>query len=561
MPDKNDFCIKLNLEDITDKDYEHVQKVWEIFEIKNRGGYYDLYVQIDTLLLADVFENFRDTCIKMYELDPAQLLSAPGLAWQACLKKTKVNIDLSTDTDMLLTVENEIRVGICQATHRYAKANNKYMKNYNKDIISSYLMYLDANNLYGWAMSQKLPVNGFKWVEKSRLSRFNERFIKNYNENSDIGYFLEVDIDYPKELFNFHKDLPFLPERKKVKKCEKLICSIEDKEKCVVHIRALKQALNHGLILKKVHRVIKFNQRAWLKLMNTKKRKEAKNEFEKDFFKIMINSVFGKTIENLRKHRDIKIVTTDGRRSELISEPDYHTIKPFSEYLLEIEMKKTKVEICKPVYLGISIFDISKTLTYEFWHDYIKPKYGDRAKLCYTVTDSFIIHIFTENFYRDIADDVRIWFDTSNYDENKTGERLLPIGMNNKVYGLFKDELGGKIMKEFCALRPRTYAYLIDYYDDDDYDKNKIINKKSKGTKTCVIKRELMFENYKDCLLKSQQRLKSDHHKVNTEEVNMIALSSNDEKRLQIFDRIETYPYGTTNEMLRVFESKETLKM
>ena len=166
MPDKNDFCIKLNLEDITDKDYEHVQKVWEIFEIKNRGGYYDLYVQIDTLLLADVFENFRDTCIKMYELDPAQLLSAPGLAWQACLKKTKVNIDLSTDTDMLLTVENEIRVGICQATHRYAKANNKYMKNYNKDIISSYLMYLDTNNLYGWAMPQKPLINGFKWVEK-----------------------------------------------------------------------------------------------------------------------------------------------------------------------------------------------------------------------------------------------------------------------------------------------------------------------------------------------------------------------------------------------------------
>ena len=147
---------------------------------------------------------------------------------------------------MLLMVEKEIRGGICQAIHRHDKVNNKYMKNYDKDITSSYLAYLDANNLYGWAMSQKLMVNGFKWVEKSRLSRFNERFIKNYNENSDIGYFLEVDIDYPKELFNLHKDLPFLPERKKVKKCEKLICSIEDKEKCVVHIRALKQALNNG---------------------------------------------------------------------------------------------------------------------------------------------------------------------------------------------------------------------------------------------------------------------------------------------------------------------------
>ena len=180
-------------------------------------------------------------------------------------------------------------------------------------------------------MSQKLPINGLKWVEKSRLSRFNERFIKNYNENSDIGYFLEVDIDYPKELFNLHKDLPFLPERKKVNKVEKLICSVEDKEKYVVHIRALKQALNHGLILKKVHRVIKFNQRAWLKSyidMNPKKRK-AKNEFEKDFFKLMNNSVFGKTMENLRKHRDIKLVTTDEKRSKLVSEPNYHTTKRF----------------------------------------------------------------------------------------------------------------------------------------------------------------------------------------------------------------------------------------
>ena len=221
---------------------------------------------------ADVFENFRGKCIEIYELDPAHFLSATGLAWQACLKKTKLKLELLTDIDMLLIVEKGIRGEICQAMHRHAKVNNKFMKNYDKDITSSYLTYLNANNLYGWAMSQKLPVNGFKWIE--RLSRFNERFIKNYNENGDKGYFLEGDIDFPKELFNLHTDLPFLPERKKVNKCEKLICSIEDKEKYVVQIRTLKQALNHGLILKNAHRVIKFNQRAWLKPyfgMNTNK--------------------------------------------------------------------------------------------------------------------------------------------------------------------------------------------------------------------------------------------------------------------------------------------------
>ena len=191
-------------------------------------------------MLADVSEKFRDKCIEIYELDPALFLSAPGLARQACLKRTKVNLELLTDIDMLLMIEAGIRGGMCQSVHRYAKANNKYMKNYDKSIESSYLMYLDANNLYGWAMSKKLPVNGFKW--ENDLSRFNERFIKNYNENSDIGYFLEVDIDYPEKLFDLHKDLPFLPERKKVNKIEKLICSIEDKEKYVIHIRVLKYA-------------------------------------------------------------------------------------------------------------------------------------------------------------------------------------------------------------------------------------------------------------------------------------------------------------------------------
>ena len=288
-------------------------------------------------------------------------------------------------------------------------------------------MYLDANNLYGWAMSQKLPVNGFKWVEK--LSNFNEKFIKGYNENSDRGHFLEVDVDYPKKLINLHKNLSFLLERKKLEKVEKLVSGIEDKGKYVVHIRALKQALNHGLILKGVHRVIQFNQKAWLKPfidMNTRLRKEAKNKFEKDLFKLMNNSVFGKTMENVRKYRDNKLVTTDEKRNRLVSEPNYHTTKHFSENLLAIKMKKTKVIMNKSVYLGMSILDISKTFMYKFWYDYIKPKYGDKAKLCYMDTGSFVTYVITEDFYEDVANDVERWFDTSNCDEND--KRPLPIG-------------------------------------------------------------------------------------------------------------------------------------
>ena len=174
-------------------------------------------------------------------------------------------------------------------------------------------------------MSQKLPANGFKWVKK--LSKFDERFIKTYNENINKGYSLGVNVEYPKNLFNLHKDFTFLSEREKIKKCEKLACDIKDKEKYVVHIRALKQALNRGLILKRVHRVIQFNQKAWLKPyidLNTKFLKKAKNEFEKDFLKLINNSVFGKTMENVRKHRIIKLVTADRRRNQLVSEPTYH---------------------------------------------------------------------------------------------------------------------------------------------------------------------------------------------------------------------------------------------
>ena len=246
--------------------------------------------------------------------------------------------------------------------------------------------------------------------------------------------------------------------------------------------------------------------------MNTKLRTEAKNDFEKDFFKLMNNAVFGKTMENVRKHRDIKLVTTDKRRNQLASEPNYHTTKYFSENLMAIEMKKTKVKMNKPIYLGMSILDISKTLMYEFWYDYIKPKYQDRAKLCYMDTDSLIIHIKTKDICKNIANDVEKWFDTFNYDENDN--RPLPIGMNKKVIGLFKDELGGKIMKEFVGLRAKTYAYLMD--DDSEH-------KKAKGTKKCVIKREIMPKNYKDCLfndrtiVKSQQRFESDYHNVYTE--------------------------------------------
>ena len=410
------------------------------------------------------------------------------------------------------------------------------MKDYNNNEESSYIQYLDANNLYGWAMSKKLPTNGFKWIDNNEI---NEDFRKNCNENDTKGYIFEVDVEYPKRLHELHSDLPFLSERIEVNKCKKLVCNLFNKKKHVAHINTLKQALNHGLKSEKIHGVIEFNQEAWLKPyidMNTELRKEAKNNFEKDLFKLMNNSVFGKMMENIRKHRH-KATKNRQKRSKLVSEPNYHTINLISEDLSITEMKKTKVKMNKPIYLGLSILEISKTLMYEFWYDYMKPKYNNDVKLCYMDTGSFIMNIKTNDFYKDISNDVENRFDTSNYEIN----RPLPTGKNTKIIGLMKDELGGKIIMEFVTLRPKTYSFLTDDGKED---------KKAKGTKKCIIKKKIKFNDYKKCLfndeliLKSQQRFISKKHDVYTENVNKIALSNNDDKRIVSSNKISSYPYG-----------------
>ena len=536
LPSKESFYNNLTLEDTTKTDYAHANNIFKKFNINNLGEYHNLYVRSDTLLLADIFENFRQSCLKNYELDPAHFVSLPGLAWQACLKKTNVKLELLTDYDMLLMIEERIRGGICHAMQRYAKANNKYMKGYDKRKKSSYIQYLDANNLYGKAMTEKLPVRGFRWMDD--ISKIDEDFVKVYNKNDNKGYIFEVDVDYPNKLQNLHSDLPFLPERMVINNTKKLVCNLNDKKNYVVHINVLKQALDHGLKLRKVHRVIEFDQEAWLKEyidVNTELRKKATNDFEKDFFKLMNNAVFGKTMENVRKHRDIKLVKTDKKR--LVSEPNFHTMKLIDNNLAIIEMRKVKVKMNKPIYLGLSILDISKITMYEFWYDYVKIKYEDKARLCYMDTDSFVVNIKTKDFYKDIAENVKERFDTSNY----TFDRPLLTGVNKKVIGLMKDELGGDIITEFVALRPKAYSYITNDF---------IEMKKAKGTKKCVVNKMLRFEDYKKCLfsngkvLKSQQRFKSENHEVYTENINKIALSCDDDKRIVTSDRITSYPYG-----------------
>ena len=538
LPGKESFYSNLTLVNISEKDYAHANNVFKKLNINNLGEYHDLYVRSDTLLLADIFENFRQSCLENYELDPAHFVSLSGLAWQACLKKTNVELELLTDYDMLLTVEEGIKGGICHAIQRYAKANNKYMNDYDRKKKPSYIQYLDANNLYGKAMTEKLPVRGFKWVND--ISIIDEDFVKDYDKNDNKGYILDVDVDYPSKLQNLHSDFPFLPERMIINNTKKLVCNLNNKKNYILHINVLKQALDDGLKLRKVHRIIEFEQEAWLKEyidVNMELKKKATNDFEKDFFKLMNNAVFGKTIENVRKHRDIKLVKSDKKRNKLVSEPNFHTMKLIDNNLAIIEMRTVKIKMNKPIYLGLSILDISKITMYEFWYDYVKIKYQGRARLCYMDTDSFVVNIKTKDFYKDISQDVNKRFDTSNY----AFDRPLPTGINKKVIGLMKDELGGDIITEFVALRPKAYSYITNDF---------IEMKKAKGTKKCAVNKMLRFDDHKKCLfdngkvLKSQQRFKSENHEVYTENIYKIALSCDDDKRIVTSDRTTSYPYG-----------------
>ena len=268
------------------------------------GEYHDLYLLTDTILLANVFESFRNVCVENYGLDPGHFYTAPGLAWKACLKKTEIVLELLQDMDMPLMFERGIRGGLTQAVHRYASANNPYMEEYDKDKETNYLQYLDANNLYGWAMSQPLLTGEFRWINCDGWDP--EKLVNMLSKEKKYDYLLEVDVKYPRELHNLHNDIPFMCDKMNINGVEKLIPNLYDKKKYIIHIRALKQVIDHGLILEKIHRCIRFRQSAWMKeyidfIMRL--RTAAKNDFEKDFYKLMNNSVFGKTMENVRNHR------------------------------------------------------------------------------------------------------------------------------------------------------------------------------------------------------------------------------------------------------------------
>ena len=493
LPSKEEFYSQLNGQHISEEDYQHAQNVWKVFNLKNMGQYHDLYLKSDILLLADVFENFRKTCLQYYKLDPCHYFTSPGLSWDAMLKMTNIKLELMTDVDMFQFIEKGMRGGVSYIAHRYGKANNKYMLDYDPKQPSKHIIYLDANNLYGYAMGQYLPTGNFKWLSQKKMDRLN---LAAYAKDSEKGLILEVDLDYPKQLHDLHNSYPLAPEQIKEQKnmlsnyCKqiaekynlstglatKLIPTLNKKERYVLHYRNLQLYIDLGLKVSKIYRVLEFDQSPWLKKyidFNTQKRKYAKNAFEKDFFKLLNNAVFGKTMENLRKRVDVKLVTNEKQLNNLTSKPTYVSSKIFNENLVAVHKIKEQLTLNRPAYIGMCILDLSKTLMYDFHYNYIKKRYGSKAQLLFTDTDSLCYEIETDDIYEDLWQDKHT-FDNSDYPKDS---KFFDTS-NKKVIGKFKDEAASIPIIEFVGLRSKMYSYIKE---------NKNGNKTTKGIKKNII--------------------------------------------------------------------------
>ena len=453
-------------------------------------------------------------------------------------------------------IDKGIRGGICNISHKHAVANNIYIpETYNKNLPSSFILYLDMNNLYGTAMSKPLPEREFTFLSSEQVENFD---FMNVPDDGPMGFILEVDIDYPHELHDSHSDYPLCCEAMSVQPEElspytrslgeklkinltnnrKLICNLKRKEKYAVHCRNLKLYVSLGMKVTKIHRIISFKQSRWLKKyidFNTEQRKRANNEFEKNFFKLMNNAVFGKTLESLRKHQDVKLVSEGRKFKKLVAKPNFKSFKIFSEVLVGVHLGKTEIKLIKPTYVGFSILDLSKTFMYDFYYNKMVKRYGSSVKLLMTDTDSFIIHVQTPDVYRDMAEDIDA-YDTSDYPQNHFAYSV----KNKKVLGKMKDELNGRPIQEFVGLRPKMYSLL----EADGHEK-----KTAKGISKRVTDR-LRHEEYRQALYSensttvTMQQIRSMKHDLFTVSLKKKGLTPYDDKRYVLNDKISTLAYG-----------------
>ena len=555
LPPQEEFYSALNRSGISDEDYAHAQKVWEAFGCQTMGDYHDHYLKTDVTLLADVFEEHRRVCMKAYGLDPAHYLTAPSLSWDALLKYTGRELELLTDIDMYLFIERGLRGGISRVSRRLTHPNTPGLPYYDPEKPESRVLYVDANNLYGWAMCKKLPVGGFKWAAKLPT----EADIMGWKDDDLVGRILEVDLEYPEELHDLHRDYPLAPEigtvaleeyspaqRRHIGEgCEKvprLLLTFKKKEHYVLHQENLRLYLRLGMRLAKVHRCLVFRQDAWMApyiQLNTEMRAKAKTAFETNFYKLMNNSVFGKTMENLRKRTKVHILRqkNEDEVTRMTMDPRCVGHTDVGDSLAMVEHRPEKVFLNRPTYTGMCILDLSKTLMYRYFYDHLKQEYGERCHLSYTDTDSFILEIETPDLYGDMAKHLEEWYDTSGYPK----DHPLYSSDRKKKVGYMKDEMDGRAIGTVACCSAKVYSFqTLEGVD---------LVKKAKGVKKVVIKKDLTTEMYAKVIREGapvtlkMPKFVSIGHRIFTEETNKVALSWLDPKSYVTEDN-EVYPFG-----------------
>ncbi|CAH0382338.1 unnamed protein product [Bemisia tabaci] len=538
LPKIEDFYNHLNKEELTEEDYQHAQAVWRESKVKNLGEYTDLYVKADCLFLADIFEKFRSTFEREYHLDPAWSLTLPSFGLQAFLSTSKVKIELLTDLNQIFMFHKGVRGGFACVTHRYSEALNKYLGHtLTEGDCSKQIILLDACNLYGYAMSQYLPMHSFTWMTKAELNTFD---VVKTNNNDPWGFLLEVDLHYPKTLHDLHADLPFCPEVKTPPRSSqtKLLATLWDKKNYVIHSRALKQAVQHGLIITKIHRGIKFRQLPFVRGFvekTTKLRQQSKNAFEKDLFKLLVNSQFGKFLESVQKRMDVEVVTNSQRFRKIVRDNFFKKASIFNRDLAAAHRSRKYVKYDKPIFIAQAILDIAKEHIYHFWYDVLKPRYGEDITLLLTDTDSLLFELRNHDFYEDMLTYIDE-FDTSDYPKNHPAYSE----KNKKVIGKFKEEYNAVPVKTFVGLRAKMYA--IESIDDE--------KKRAKGIKKSVVKNEITIQDYKDCLF-SKKDFTHEQRSIVSKKLVMYSiktkkksLSTFDDKRVILRDGISSLPHG-----------------
>jgi len=567
LPPREAFYNALTETEVSERDYAHAQRVWSEMNCRTFRDYMEIYVLADSVLLHDVFESFKDLCMDYYDLDPSHYMSLPAIGFDAMLKMTGVQIEKITDQDIYNFVFNNLRGGITTISQRMAKANNPYLLEYDETQPTTYIQYLDINNLYGVGLQGPLPISGFRWLLPTEI----EEFDLSQDPDGKSFYLLEVDLEYPSSLHDEHNCYPLAVEKRAVlteelspynlhflekndgkhSTVEKLIPDLNDKSNYVCSLKNLQFFLSHGLILKKIHKVLTAVQEPWMSpfiQFNTARRAEATSKFDKDLFKYFNNSCYGKLIEDVRKRRNVAVVKSESRAKKLTTKPQMMNFHMVDDNTSLIQSVKRVLTLEKPVACGIQVLEASKYQMMFWWYNILKVRYGENIKLILSDTDSLVYHVKTEDAYRDLVE-MKNDMDLSGYPDVK-----LPDGTplydktNKKVVGKMSDEKPGEIISEVVALKPKMYSVKAQsYWYPSTHPYNE--DKRAKGVPK-VAKKRLSHEDYKAVLLNRStttstfRSIRGVGHVNKTLAFTKKALSAYDDKKFILENGLDCLSYG-----------------